>query len=135
MLCYSKFHLSILKQLFCFCLFVCLQFFIALENFPIITGEGLLILTHARHLGPLSSEVSFLVATPTVTRDINGLLRGHVTLTPFAERLAVELSVSVSNYVGLSRLGFEHSTFRLRGERSNRLHHRRGLWAVEWPEE
>ena len=36
-----------------------------------------------------------------------------VTLTPIAERLAVDLSLPV-----LSRLGFEHQTFRMRGERS-----------------
>ena len=28
--------------------------------------------------------------------------------------------------LGLSRMGFEHPTFRLRGERSNPLRHRRG---------
>ena len=42
----------------------------------------------------------------------NGYLRGPVTLTPIADRLAVELSLPVLR--GLSRLGFEHSTFRLR---------------------
>ena len=36
-----------------------------------------------------------------------------VTLTPIAERLAVDLSLPV-----LSRLGFERQTFRMRGERS-----------------
>ena len=30
------------------------------------------------------------------------------------------------NDLGLSRLGFEHPTFRLRGKRSNPLRHRRG---------
>ena len=44
-----------------------------------------------------------------------------MTLTPIAERLAVELSL-----LGLSRLGFEQLTFRLRGERSNLLRHCRG---------
>ena len=29
--------------------------------------------------------------------------------------------------LGLSRLGFEHPTFPLRGKRSNRLHHQRGF--------
>ena len=43
-----------------------------------------------------------------------------MTFTPLADRLAVELSLPV---LGLSRLGFEHPTFRLRGERSNPLHH------------
>ena len=29
--------------------------------------------------------------------------------------------------LGLSRLGFKHPTFRLRGQRSNPLRHRRGM--------
>ena len=55
----------------------------------------------------------------------NGHLRGHVTLTPVAELLAMELSLP--NFTsGLSRLGSEHPTFRVRGERSIQLSHRRG---------
>ena len=50
-----------------------------------------------------------------------------MTLTPYAERLAMELSLPVFYDLGLSRLGFEHQTFRLRGQRSNPLCHRRGL--------
>ena len=42
-----------------------------------------------------------------------------MTFTPIAARLAVELSLpDFTTYVCL-RLGFEHQTFRLRGERSN----------------
>ena len=45
------------------CLFACLGFFVPLENFHsygdvTITGEGLQILTYARHLWPSSSEGS-----------------------------------------------------------------------------
>ena len=50
-----------------------------------IGGESLRILTYARHLWSLSSE-GFLTC-----HTYNGLLRGPVTLTPNAERLAVEL--------------------------------------------
>ena len=67
-------------------------------------------------------------STPTVNRAsvINCLLRGPVTLTSVAERLAVELHVTTCFYdLHLSRLGFEHPTFRLRGQRSNPLRHRR----------
>ena len=46
-----------------------------------------------------------------------------MTLTSIAERLAVELFYDLCQ----SRLGFEHPTFRLRGQRSNPLRHRRGL--------
>ena len=38
-----------------------------------------------------------------------------MTLTHFAERLTVDLSLPV---LGLSWLGFEHQTFRMRGKRS-----------------
>ena len=44
----------------------------------------------------------------------NGNLQGPVTLTPIAERVAVELS--------RLRSIAEHPTFSMRGERYNRLH-------------
>ena len=66
---YSLVHLGVLSFLFYntymyVCMFVCLfVFYFPLENFHsygdvTITGEGLQILTHARHLWPLSSEGS-----------------------------------------------------------------------------
>ena len=95
--------------------FVCLfVFFVPLENFSLIwrhtiAGEGLHILTYARHSWTLSSEGSLACNTYC---DIgafvyNGHLRGPFILTPVAERLAVDL-----NDVGLSRLEFENPTFR-----------------------
>ena len=56
------------------------------------------------------------------TTVYNGHLQELVALTPFAERLAVELSQRILT-TGLSRLGFGHLTFRLRGELSNPLRH------------
>ena len=53
----------------------------------IIAGEGLQLLTYARDSWPLSSEGSL------ACHVCNGYLRGPVTLTPIAERLAVELPV------------------------------------------
>ena len=50
----------------------------------------------------------------------NGHIRGPVTLTPIAKHL--ELSLPVYDLV-LSRLGFEHPTFRLLGECSYPLRH------------
>ena len=47
-----------------------------------------------------------------------------MTLTPIAERLAGELSLSVFYDLSLSRMGFEHPTLRLRGQRFNKLLHR-----------
>ena len=59
-------------------------------------GEGLQSLTYPRHSWPLSTESS-LACPPTVTRAsvYNSRLRGPVTLTPIAERFAVELSLPV----------------------------------------
>ena len=67
-----------------------------------------------------------LRAKRTVT-VYNGHLRGPMTLTPIAERIAVELSLTVFT-TGLSRLGFELPTFRLRGKRSHPLRYRGGTW-------
>ena len=56
----------------------------------------------------------------------NGHLEGPVTFTLVAERLAVELSLTFFYYfyvLCLSRLGFEHPTLRLWGQRSNPLRH------------
>ena len=49
-------------------------------------------------------------------------LRGPVTSIPIVERLEVEQSLPV-----FTRLGFEHPTFRLRGQSSNPLRLRRVL--------
>ena len=64
----------------------------------VIAGEGLQLLTYARHSWPLSSEGS----APWHTQCDTGLtfipydhFRRLVTLTPNAERLAVELSLHV----------------------------------------
>ena len=60
------------------------------------------------------------LATPIGTRGIpiNGHLRGPMTRTPIAERLAVDMSEPGFFYLGLLRMRFEHPTFRLRGKRS-----------------
>ena len=57
-----------------------------------IAGERLQILTYARHAWPLSSEGSLTCHGPTL---YSGHIRGPVTLTPVAERLAAELSLPV----------------------------------------
>ena len=91
------------------------------------------ILTYARYLWPLSSEGSLACYTYCNTGHpfIIGYLRGPVTLTPIAERLAMELSFITCFYnLGLPRLRFEHPLFRLRGERSNPLRHRRDSYEI-----
>ena len=80
--------------------FLCLRFIVPLKNFHsygdvTITGEGLQILNHARHSWPLSSEGSLACHTYCETSVYNGHLRGPVTLTPIAQRYAVELSLPV----------------------------------------
>ena len=112
-------------------LFLCLRFFVPLENVsPIwrchhcrwraanfdlcsalkaIEQWGFFILPHLLWHG---------------ASVYNGHLWGPVTLTPIAiaEGLAVAVSRAVTTWfynLGLSRLGFEHPTFRLRGERSS----------------
>ena len=80
------------------CLFVCLCFIVPLENFPLIWKRH-----HYRGRAANFDLCSALMAieqwglfykrtTPTVTRAsaYNALLRGPVTLTPTAERFAVE---------------------------------------------
>ena len=89
-----------------------------------IAGEGLQNLTYARHLWPLSSEGSLArhiycdTGHPFImTRDTHAKCRafgsGAVT--------------TCFNDLSLSQMGFEHQTFRFRGERSNQLRHRRGM--------
>ena len=63
-----------------------------------MTGEGLLILTYARHLWPLNSEGSLACHTYCMWHRAsfyNGHLQRPVRLTPIAELLAVELSLPV----------------------------------------
>ena len=55
----------------------------------------------------------------------NCYLRGPVTLTPNAKRLAVELSLFALRLRTVAN-GIQHPTFRLQVERSYPLRHRRG---------
>ena len=89
-------------------LLVCLWFYAPLE---IMLG------THSH----LAVRVVWRV-TPAETSIYNGHLRGPVTLTPVVERLITYMYYYDQD---LSRLEFEHSTFHMRGERSNRLRQHR----------
>ena len=78
-----------------------------------ITGEGLQILTCARRSWTLGSE---------------GSLACYTYCNTYCRSFS---SVAVSTCfhdLGLTRLGFEHPTFRLRCQRSNILRHRCGKW-------
>ena len=109
--------------------FVCLWFFFPLENFSLIWR-----LHHCQWRAANFDLCSALMANeqwgffsmPHLlwhgTSVYNDHLRGPVTLTLIAERLAVELSLPVfTTLIGLSRLGFEHPIYCLRGECSTLL--------------
>ena len=107
-------------------------FFLILEKnyFSFIwrrTGEGLQILTYTRHPWPLSSESSLASHTQCDT--------GHpfimvISENPWHSHLLPNVWQGSCHYLfydlSLLRLEFEHRTFRMRGERSNRLRHRGG---------
>ena len=59
------------------------------------------------------------------TSVYNSHLRGPVTLTPMAERLAVKLSLPVLRLMSVAT-GIRTPNLRLRGQNSNSLRHRRG---------
>ena len=58
----------------------------------------------------------------------HGLLRGPVIHT-YCRAFSTGAVTTRFYDLGLSRLGFEHQTFCLRDQRSNPLHHRRGLFS------
>ena len=100
--------------------FFCVGFFVPPQNFSLIRKrhycQGLQILTYARHSWPLSVPHLLWHAAAVY----NDHLWDPVTLRPIVERLAVEFSLLVKYDFCLQRLGFEHPTFHMRGERSNR---------------
>ena len=117
------------------CLFVCLWFFIPLENFSLIWR------CHQRWMSANFDLCSALMAfeqwwffgVPYLlwhgASVYNGHLRGAVTLTNF--RTFCSGAVTAYFYdLGLSPLVFEHPTFRLLRERSSQLRQRCGtfLW-------
>ena len=92
-----------------------------------ITDEGLRILTYARHSWPLSSLGLFGVPTYCDTEHPLIMVISEDPMTPTYCRAFDSRNVTTCFYdVCLSRLGFEHPTFRIRGKRSNRLNHRGG---------
>ena len=109
---------------FFYCLFVCLEFLVPLENFSLVWRRH-----HCQWRAANFDLCSALMAIeqwgffslPHLlwhgTTVYNGRLRGPVTLT--FGRWAV---TTCFNDLGLKRLGFEHPTYRLRGERSNPLY-------------
>ena len=90
-----------------------------------MTGEGLQILTYARCLWSLSSEGSLVCHT---YYDTGHPLIKVISEDPWHSHLLPSVGREADTTcfcdLGLSRLGFEHPTFRLLGDRSNPLRHR-----------
>ena len=114
MYCSSIFRSYCLLLFFFVCLLVCgfsyhLRSFHSYENVT-IADVGLKIFTYSPHSWPLNSDGSLAYHTYCDTgHPFICHLRGHVTLTITAERLAVKLSFYD---LDLSRLRLEHPTFR-----------------------
>ena len=91
------------------------------------TGEGLQILTYARHSWPLSSEG---LSVPHLLRHGTSIYNGHVggpvTLIHYYRAFGSGAVTTCFYNLCLSRPGFEHPTFHLRGERFN-SRNRRGV--------
>ena len=92
-----------------------------------ITGEGLQILTYARHSWPLSSEGSLACHAllwhghPFIMVVSEDPTHTHTSSWAFSTG-----SVTTCFYeLGLAQLRFEHLNFRLRGQHSNPLRHSR----------
>ena len=115
-----------------FVFFVCVGVFVSLENFHsygdvTITGEGLQILTYARHSWSLSSEGSLACPTYCDTGQpfimVNPEYPWHSHLLPsFWQWSCLYLFLRLRSTVA----GIRRPNFRLRSERSNRLSHRLG---------
>ena len=91
-----------------------------------ITGDWLQILTYPRHLRPLSRKGSLACHTNCDTRHPFIMV---ISEDPWHSHLLPSVWQWSCNYhyLGLSRLEFEHPTFRLRGQRFNPLRQRGGL--------
>ena len=117
------------------CLFVCLKFIVRLGNFSLTWRRD-----HPRRRAANFDLCSALMAMEqwgffSVSHLLwhgasvyNGHLRGPVRLTSIAERYSGAVTTCFYRFydLDLSRLGFEHPKFRLRGQRFNPLRHRRG---------
>ena len=93
-----------------------------------IAHEGQQILTYARRLWPLSSEGSS--ACHTNYHDTGHPFMMVISEDPWHSHLLLSFSsgavTTCFHDLGLSQLGFEHPTFRLRGQRFNPLRQGRG---------
>ena len=118
-------------RFFLFVLIVCFEVFIPLENFSLIWRRH-----HDRWRAAYFDRCSALLAVvhwrffglPHLLWHRASLYAGHLQgpVAPYLLPTVWQWSCQYLFYnLGLSRLGFEHPTFRLRGECSNLLRQRR----------
>ena len=122
-------NLKISKEidiLFLLVCFVCLEFFVPLENFSLICRRH-----HCRIRAVNFDLCSVLMAIKKWEFFIISVPVAAVTRYPFIMVISEDpwhshllpVVTTCFNDWGLSRLGFEHPTFRLRGDRSNPVRH------------
>ena len=120
-------------------LFVYLRVFIPLENFfthmetSAIPMKGLQILTYARHSWPYHNEGTLACHTCCDIGPPFIIVISEDPSSPKTHKMHTYCRAFSSGAVAtcfydlcLSRLGFEHPTFRMRNELSNRQRRRRG---------
>ena len=99
-----------------------------------ITDEGLQILTYTRHSWPMSSEGSWACSTYCDTgRPFKMVISedpSHSHLLPSVWHGSWYMCTTCFYDLGLSWIGFEHPTYGLSGERSNRLRHHGGFTRI-----
>ena len=92
-----------------------------------VTGEGLQSLTNERHSLPLSSKASSACHSYCDTgHPFIMVIYTDPWLHTYYRALSSGAVTTCFYDLGMSRLGFEHPTFRLRGQCSNPLRHRVG---------
>ena len=115
------------------------KFFVYLDNFSLILETSLLPIKGCTFLPMLDTYDQWAMRFFSVPHLLwhgpsvyNGHLRGPVTLTLNAEPFVSGTVTTCFYDLGLSWLGFQHPTIRLRGELSNPLHHRRAACMYFW---
>ena len=106
------------------CLFSHSEFFTNMEtsSLPI---KGCKFFTYARHSWQLSSEDSLACHTYCDTGYLLIMVISRDTHT-YCRALSIRAVTTCFYVLGLSRLGLEHPTFRMRGQHSYPLFHGRG---------
>ena len=118
--------IDFVRVFFFFFLFCLLGVFVPLKNFSLLWGRN-----HFRCRAANFDLIALMAiekcARPTVTRDIRLKWSSPRTRDTHTYCWAFNSGAVTTCFsdLALSRLGYEHPTFRLRGERCNPLHYRR----------